>query len=53
MDASIGKSVKIFDKVGIRISAFDALEALEKLNVAQTTYLKNRSSFKQLTTHIL
>jgi hypothetical protein len=51
-DIPIGKSVKVLDKVGPRTSALDALEALEKLDVAQTTHLKNRSSFKQLRTHI-
>jgi hypothetical protein len=44
----IGKSVKVLDKVGARTSALDALE---KLGAAQTTHLKNRSSFKQLRTH--
>jgi hypothetical protein len=49
--ADIGKSVKVLDKVGARTSALDALEALEKLNAAQITQLKNRSSFKQLRTY--
>jgi hypothetical protein len=44
--------MKVFDKVGARISALDALEALEKLDAAQIIYLKNRSSFKQLRIHI-
>ncbi len=44
--------MKIFDKVGARISALDALDALEKLGAAETTHLKNPSSFKQLRTHI-
>jgi hypothetical protein len=44
----IGKSVKVLDKVGARTSALDALKALEKLDAAQITHLKNRSSFKQL-----
>jgi hypothetical protein len=43
--AYIGKSVKVLDKVGARTSA------LEKLDAAQITHLKNRSSFKQLRTH--
>jgi hypothetical protein len=43
--------VKILDKVGARTSALDALNALKKLDAAQITHLKNRSSFKQLKTH--
>jgi hypothetical protein len=43
---SIGKSIKILDKVGART------RALEKLGAAQITHLKNLSSFKQLKTHI-
>jgi hypothetical protein len=45
---NIGKSVKVLDKVGARTSALDALKALKKLDAAQITHLKNRSSFKQL-----
>jgi hypothetical protein len=41
---SIGKSVKVLDKVGARTSALDALKALKKLGAAQITHLKNRSS---------
>jgi hypothetical protein len=48
----IGKSVKVLDKVGARISALKALKALKKLGAAQIIYFKNRSSFKQLRTHI-
>jgi hypothetical protein len=46
-DIYIGKSVKVLDKVGARTSELDALGA------AQIIHLKNRSSFKQLRTHIL
>jgi hypothetical protein len=49
----IGKSVKVLDKVGARTSALDALKALKKLDAAQITHLKNRSSIKQLRTHII
>jgi hypothetical protein len=49
----IGKSVKVLDKVGARTNALKAFKALEKLGAAQITHLKNRSSFKQLRTHIL
>jgi hypothetical protein len=49
----IGKSVKIFDKIGARISALKALKTLKKLDTAQIIYLKNRNSFKQLRIYIL
>jgi hypothetical protein len=45
--------VKVLDKVGARTSGLDALKALEKLDAAQITHLKNRSSFKQLRTYAL
>jgi hypothetical protein len=38
----IGKSVKILDKVGARINALDALEALEKLGAVQISPQKSK-----------
>jgi hypothetical protein len=39
---TIGKSVKILDKVGARTSALNALNALEKLEAAQITPQKSK-----------
>jgi hypothetical protein len=50
---SIGKSVKVLDKVGARTSALDALKALKKLDAAQITSQKSKQLQAAENTHII